>query len=172
DEQATLAQVRAALHTWLVASAGPRDVVYFYFAGHGVLDDHDDGYFVSHDADPQNLHATALPFQEVDSVLSTRLRAALVVMIADACHAGRLGWSSYAASEPSRAAEPLARIGQGDRSFLKLLASRPSEQSYEDEKWNGGHGVFTHTLLEGLGGPADGDHDEIGRATCGKEWRS
>jgi Flp pilus assembly protein TadD len=85
-------------------------------------------------------------------------------MIADACHTGRLGWSSYSPAEPSRAGEPLARIGQGDRSFLKLLASRPSEQSFEDEKWNGGHGVFTHTLLEGLGGDADRDGDRVVRA--------
>jgi uncharacterized caspase-like protein/Flp pilus assembly protein TadD len=165
EEQATLAQVRAALHTWLVASAGPEDVVYFFFAGHSVLDDHDDGYFVTHDADPQNLHATALSYREVDETLSTRVRAALVVMVADACHAGRLGWSTYSASAPNRAAEPLARIGQGDRSFLKLLASRPTERSYEDEKWNGGHGVFTHVLLEGLSGLADTDGDRVIRAS-------
>jgi uncharacterized caspase-like protein/tetratricopeptide (TPR) repeat protein len=164
DGQATLAQIRAALHTWLAGSAGPQDVVYFYFAGHAVLDEHDDGYFVTHDADPQNLHATALPFQEVDSLLSTRLRAAVVVMIADACHTGRLGWSSFSAAAPSRAGEPLGRIGQGDRSFLKLLASRPTEQSFEDEKLSGGHGVFTHTLLEGLSGPADADGDGVIRA--------
>lgn len=172
DEHATLAQIRAALHVWLVASAGPQDVVYFYFAGHGVLDDHDDGYFVTHDADPQNLHATALSFQEVDEALSTRLRAALVVVIADACHTGRLGWSSYSAIAPSRAAEPLARIGQGDRSFLKLLASRPIERSYEDEKWNGGHGVFTHVLLEGLSGQADSDGDRVIRASEAIEYVS
>ena len=165
NEQATLAQVRAALQTWLIASAGPQDVVYVFFACHGVLDDHDDGYFVTHDTDPQNLHATALSFQEVDAALSTRLRAGLVVMIADACHTGRLGWSSYSAAVPSRAAEPLARIGQGDRSFLKLLASRPSERSFEDGQWNGGHGVFTHSLLEGLNGQADADADGVIRAS-------
>ncbi|HWB95238.1 MAG TPA: tetratricopeptide repeat protein [Bryobacteraceae bacterium] len=164
NEQATLAQIRAALHTWLVGSAGPQDVVYFYFAGHGVLDDRDEGYFVTHDADPQNLHATALPFQEVDTVLSTRLRASLVVMVADACHTGRLGWSSYSPAAPILAGEPLAQIGHGDRSFLKLLASRPSERSYEDEKWDGGHGVFTHILLEGLSGQADADGDRVVRA--------
>ena len=165
NEKATLAEVRAALATWLTASAGPQDVVYFYFAGHGVLDDRDDGYFVAHDTDPQNLHATGLSFQEVDAVLSTRLRAGLVVMIADACHTGRLGWSSYSGAGPSRAAEPLARIGQGDRSFLKLLASRPSERSFEDGKWDGGHGVFTHSLLEGLNGQADADGDGMVRAS-------
>lgn len=160
NENATLAEIRAALETWLVASAGPQDIVYVFFAGHGVLDDNDDGYFVAHDSDPQNLHATALAFQDVDRTLSTRLRANLVVLVADACHTGRLGWSTFAPSVPSRAADPLAKIGQGDRSFLKLLSTRPSERSFEDQRFGGGHGVFTQVLLEGLNGAADlnGDH--------------
>ncbi len=164
DEQATLAQVRSALDGWLVQSAQPNDIVYVFFAGHGVLDDHDDGYFVAHDSDPQNLHATALSFQEVDVALSNRIKAGQVVLIADACHAGRLGWSSYAPGIPSRAADSLARIGRSDHSLLKLLATRPSEQSFEDPSWNGGHGVFTGALLDGLNGDADGDGDGMIRA--------
>jgi Flp pilus assembly protein TadD len=160
NQQATLAEIRAAVHTWLVASARPEDVVYFFFAGHGVLDDHDDGYFVAHDSDPQNLHATALSFQEVDRTLSYQLRAKLVILVADACHTGRLGWSSYSPNTPSRAAGPLEKIGQGDRSFLKLLAASPSESSFEDEQWGGGHGVFTHVLLNGLRGEANRDNDD------------
>jgi tetratricopeptide (TPR) repeat protein len=164
NEHATVAGIRAALDTWLVASARPEDIVYVFFAGHGVLDDHDDGYFVAHDSDPQNLHATAIAFQDVDRTLSTRLRANLVVFIADACHTGRLGWSTFVPGTPSRAADPLAKIGQGDRSFLKLLSTRPSELSYEDQKFDGGHGVFTHVLLEALRGAADRDGDHVVRA--------
>ena len=165
NEGATLAEVRAALDTWLVGSAQPQDIVYVFFAGHGVLDDHDEGYFVAHDSDPQNLHATAIAFEDVDQILSTRLRASLVVLLADACHTGRLGWSTYSPGVPSRAADPLARIGQGDRSFLKLLSTRPSEQSFEDTRFGGGHGAFTQALLEGLNGPADRDGDHVIRAS-------
>lgn len=165
NEHATFSEIRAALDTWLVVSARPEDIVYVFFAGHAVLDDHDDGYFVAHDSDPQNLHATAIAFQDVDRILSTRLQANLVVLVADACHAGRLGWSTFAPGIPSRAGDPLARIGQGDRSFLKLLSTRPSELSYEDQRWGGGHGVFTHALLEGLNGQADRDGDHVIRAS-------
>ena len=165
NEQATLSQIRAALHGWLARSTGPQDIAYFFFAGHGVLDDQDQGYFVAHDSDPQNLHATALPFAEVDAALTGRLRANLVVMIADACHTGRLGWSTYQSGGPSRASESLAHMGQGDRSFLKLLGSKPSESSFEDPQLDGGHGVFTHTLLRGLGGDADRDGDHVVRAS-------
>ncbi len=165
NQQATLAQIRAALHNWLVDAARPEDIVYLFFAGHGVVDEQDDGYFVANDSDPQNLHATALSFYEVDRTLSSRLKAGLVVMVVDACHTGRLGWSSYAPDMPSRAAEPLTRIGQGDRSFLKLLATRPSEQSFEAETWDGGHGAFTYSLLQGLRGAADVDGDHVIRAS-------
>jgi Flp pilus assembly protein TadD/uncharacterized caspase-like protein len=161
NDQATLAAVRAALHIWLVNSAGPQDIVYVIFAGHGVLDDHDEGYFVVRDSDPQNLRATGLSFQEVDRTLSSKLRAGLTILVTDACHTGRLGWASYAPGNPIRAADGLAKIGQGDRSFLKLLASSPSERSFEDDQWEGGHGVFTHVLLNGLRGDADRDSDHV-----------
>ncbi|HUQ95782.1 MAG TPA: caspase family protein [Bryobacteraceae bacterium] len=164
NEKATLAAIRAALHAWLVDSTGPEDIVYVFFAGHGVVAEGEEPYFVAHDSDPQNLHATALPFSEMDRALSERLRANLVVLTADACHSGSLGWASYRADDRSKASEPLAHIGKGDRSFLKLLASRPSERSFEDERWNGGQGVFTHIMLEGLRGPADRDSDGFVRA--------
>src|SRR5215831_4836544 len=109
SDQAALASVRAALHTWLVNSAGPQDIVYVFFAGHGVLDDHDEGYFVVRDSDPQNLRATGLSFQEVDRTLSSRLHSAMTILVTDACHTGRLGWASYAPGNPRRAVDPMAR---------------------------------------------------------------
>ncbi|MEO8128813.1 MAG: tetratricopeptide repeat protein [Bryobacteraceae bacterium] len=165
NERATLAAIRASLHTWLVQSAGPEDVVYVFFAGHGVVGEQDEAYFIANDTDPQNLHATGLSFREVDATLSNRLRAGLVMMVADACRSGRLGWSSYGPDIPSRAGAPMAAIGQGDRSFLRLLASRASERSFEDERWGGGHGVFTYTLLEGLRGKGHTDASQPIRAS-------
>jgi uncharacterized caspase-like protein len=165
NEQATLAGVRAALHTWLVQSVKPGDIVYFFVAGHAVLDENEEGYFVAHDSDPQNLHATGRSFGEVDRVLSERLRAGLVVLVADACHTGRWGWSSYEPQSLSQSVEPLSRIGRIDRSFLKLLASSPGERSFEDSAWGGGHGVFTYSLLEGLSGEADRDGDRAVRVS-------
>jgi Flp pilus assembly protein TadD len=117
-----------------------------------------EGYFVAHDSDPQNLHATGLAFKEVDRVLSDQIRAKQIVLLADACHAGSIGWTGDPSS-PSRAAGVLESIGRGDRSILKLLASRSNEQSFEDGRWDGGHGVFTFALLRGLRGGADRDKD-------------
>ena len=41
-----------------------------------------------------------------------------------------------------------------------LTSAEAAESSLEDERWGGGHGVFTHYLLEGIRGHADGFGDE------------
>src|SRR5436190_11072932 len=154
EDSATIAGVRAALHNWLPRSAGPNDVVYLFFAGHAVVAERDESYFVAHDSDPQNLHATALSFKEVNDTLTNKLRAATVVLLADACHAGGIGWTSDP-SLPSQAQQSFESLGAKDRAFVKLLASRPSERSFEDERWGGGHGVFTYSVLTALRGAAE-----------------
>ena len=143
EKRASVAAIRASLDTWLPQSAGPADIVYLYLAGHGVVAERGEGYFLASDSDPQNLHATAISFREIGDRVSRGLRASLVVLFADACHSGALGQSA------DRASDALGAIG-GDRAMLKILASRASEQSFEDERWDGGHGVFTYALLKGL----------------------
>ena len=164
DSTATVAGVRAALHTWLARSAGPNDVVYLFFAGHAVVAERGESYFVAHDSDPQNLHATGVSFEEVNDTLTNKVRAATVVLLADACHAGGIGWTSDP-SVPSTAQKSFDALGTKDRAFLKLLASRPSERSFEDERWGGGHGVFTYSILTALRGAGERDRDGFVRVS-------
>jgi Flp pilus assembly protein TadD len=138
--------------------------VYLFFAGHAVVAERNEGYFVAHDSDPQNLHATGLSFREVNDMLSSKLRAGTVVLLADACHAGGIGWTSDPAA-PSQAQGALEALGAKDRAFLKLLASRPSERSFEDERWGGGHGVFTFSVLTALRGAAERERDGFVRVS-------
>ena len=90
NEGATVSAVRASLSEWLPAVAGARDVVYLYLAGHGVRDEAGHAYFVAHDTDPQNLHATGISFRELNAAIS-RMKAQMVVVVADSCHSGNLG---------------------------------------------------------------------------------
>jgi uncharacterized caspase-like protein len=69
-----------------------------FFAGHGVVEGERDGYLLAYDSDPQNLYATTLPISELDRIITERLRARVVVLMADACHAGRIGWTSRGAA--------------------------------------------------------------------------
>ena len=71
-----------------------------------------------------------------------------------------IGISRCKNAAPSRAQPAIEAIAP-DRALLKLLASRPSEQSFEDERWDGGHGVFSYALLRGLSGAADREPDGI-----------
>jgi uncharacterized caspase-like protein/tetratricopeptide (TPR) repeat protein len=164
NQEATLAAVRTALGTWLARSAEPEDSVYVFFAGHGVVEGDRDGYLLAHDSDPQNLYATALSVDELNKVISERLRTRLVVLITDACHAGRLGLASRGVEDKILVNRFLDEVGKTGQGVFRLLASRPDELSYEDKRWGGGHGVFTNFLLEGLRGRADRDGDGVVRA--------
>jgi uncharacterized caspase-like protein len=44
---------------------------------------------------------------------------------------------------------------------LVLTASRVYEPSQERPDWGGGHGIFTYSVLRGLKGEADVDHDGV-----------
>ncbi|MCZ2146550.1 MAG: caspase family protein [Bryobacterales bacterium] len=165
EENATLSAMRTALGTWLARSAEPGDVVYVFFAGHGVTEGERDGYLLGHDSDPQDLYATALPISELDKIITERIRARTVVLLVDACHAGNIGWSARGAAEQALISRYLDEIGDKGRGVLRLLASRADERSFESEEFGGGHGAFTHFLLEGLQGKADRNSDGVVRAT-------
>lgn len=164
NQEATLAAVRTALGTWAARSAEPEDSVYIYFAGHGVVEGDRDGYLLTYDSDPQNLYATALSIEELNKVISERLRTRLTVLITDACHSGRLGLASRGVEDKILINRFLDEVGKSGQGVFRLLASRPDELSYEDKRWGGGHGVFTNFLLEGLRGRADRDADGVVRA--------
>lgn len=159
NQEATVSAVRTAIGTWLVRSAEPDDIIYIFFAGHGVVESDTEGYLLAHDSDPQNLYATALQIAELDRVITQRLHARSVVLIADACHAGQIGWASRGAAERALITSYLDEVGKSGAGVFRLLATRANERSFEDARWGGGHGAFTYFLLEGLKGKADRDKD-------------
>lgn len=165
EENATLSAVRTSLGTWLARSAEPADVVYVFFAGHGVTEGGREGYLLGYDSDPQDLYSTAISVSELDKIVTERIRARTVVLLVDACHAGHLGWASRGPAEQVLVSRYLDEIGRRGQGVFRLLASRADERSYEGEQWGGGHGAFTHFLLEGLRGKADRDADGFVRAT-------
>jgi len=86
-----------------------------------------------------------------------------VILIADACHSGQLGWTSRGLADDIMINRYLEEIGKSGKGVFRLLASRQDQRSYEGKNWGGGHGVFTWFLLEGLGGKADIDKDGVVR---------
>src|SRR5204862_7642678 len=89
----------AALHTLLAETmpglVGPDDRVLFYFAGHGIAADGDDGpagYLVPADADPADVK-TLIPMAALqDALLALPCRHLLLIL--DCCFSGAFKWAS------------------------------------------------------------------------------
>jgi hypothetical protein len=162
DEQATARQVRHAMFEFL-ARADRDDLVVIFFSGHGMPQAASDNFFMlCHDTQPGRLASTSFPMWDIDTALRRFVRAQRVVVFADACHAGAI-----AAPPGTRAGldnpvhQYLRQLALAQAGRLIFTASEARELSHESDKWGGGHGAFTHFLLEGLNGAADANNDRI-----------
>ncbi len=142
------------------------DTIYIYIAGHGFINRRGIGYFIPSDGDLKVPAATAVPFSSIKELIDLGLaHAKNRILITDICHSGRIG------PEKSQLAEKIQnlinaeflKLGEGaGGTFLNLLASRPSEPSWESDEL--GHGVFTYALLEALNGKGGTDAQKLVRA--------
>jgi tetratricopeptide (TPR) repeat protein len=91
--------------------------------------------------------------QSIIQTLSTK-KNVQVVVIADACRSGKL-----AGSEIGGAQATAKILSDQFANEVKILSCQPNESSVEGPGWNGGHGVFTYFLIDGLTGLADRNDD-------------
>lgn len=171
NEQATTGNVTKALRTFLKKPA-QEDIVLLYFSGHGTPDSDrpDHVYFVTHDTDPQDISGTALPMREVEWCLTNYLNAKRVILLADTCHSGALGGGGRRSLEPVARAQVsnyLTLLAKSNPGTAMLMSAEPTEVSLEGEEWGGGHGAFTHYLLEAMNGKADSGNPD-GVVTVGE----
>lgn len=139
---------------------GIGDVNLLFLAGHGVMDDRMNFFFMAADSDPKTLRATAV---SKDDILHTirNLKGARIVML-DACHSGG-GIDPGNRADMSRAINELADQSLG----VQMFASSQGRQ-YSEERGEWGNGAFTKAMLEGLSGKADSQNlgsieaDELG----------
>jgi uncharacterized caspase-like protein len=161
NEQATTAALRSAFLTFLKARPGPNDTVYILIAGHGTVDE-SGAYILTYDSDPGNLAGTALPMAELHSVVEEALsKVGHVILLADVCRAATIEGQKTAALGGA-----VEQIGEAPGELLGLMAARPKELSFEGPEFGGGHGAFTWSVLKGLEGAADSNHD--GFVTAGE----
>jgi len=166
NQQATQRNIRQVLGDFLRQKALSDDEVIIYYAGHGTTepDQSAEGgvakYLVPWDADPQSLFSTAIPMEEIDRVFG-RLAARKILMIQDTCFSGGAGGRTFLAKGFSVRAATLTdkflqELTQKEGRMI-LTASDVNQVSQEDPAL--GHGIFTHYLLEALGGAGDLDAD-------------
>jgi tetratricopeptide (TPR) repeat protein/uncharacterized caspase-like protein len=156
DKFATSEAITGALKKTILR-ARPGDSVIFYFAGHGDVEDTafstlEPAMLLGSNARGNNLGegygyeaAGALRVYELKGMFDklTTHKRVTVIAIVDACHSGHFF------DNRSRVADWVTQGLQG-ATTLVLLSTKPGSLSREDEKWGGGHGVFTWYLLEGL----------------------
>lgn len=160
NAQATNANICAGL-SWLMDNSAEGDVAIIYFSGHGDVESKTRsqlGFLLSWDSPPVNYAAGAVHLyylQEVVATLSLDNKAK-VMLVTDACHAGKLAGSSVGGSQAT--ASNLARQFAQE---VKILSCQPNEYSNEGTRWGGGRGVFSWHLVNGLYGMADQNGDQV-----------
>lgn len=173
NEQATLAAMQKAMKSF-VTQAGPDDLMIIFIATHGSPDPFapQNLYFVAHDTDVDRMPETAFAMKDFKRLLDSNVRARRMVLLVDTCHSAGLTGSR---GETSRGignnlvnlyAEKLLYLEEGK---AVITASDVNETSQESPRWGGGHGAFTHFLLEGMRGMADANVDLV--VTLGELFR-
>jgi len=161
DADATGAAMREALFVFL-QQADWDDLVVIYYAGHGAPDPNrqDNLYLLPTDSDLSRLAATGFPMWDVKTALRRQIASERVLVIADACHsAGTADGDTVGGGEANAIAGGFAQLFSPSRRLM-MTAADTDEFSLEDSRW-GGHGVFTHFILDGLEGAGDYDGDGI-----------
>ncbi|MBK8556505.1 MAG: tetratricopeptide repeat protein [Lewinellaceae bacterium] len=161
NQDATAGHIAEALDA-LLERAKQGDKVVIYFSGHGDVERKtvtQPGFLLAWDA-PSRVYmgggTYSLAFlQEIVTTLSTQ-NLANVVVITDACHAGKLSGSQIGGAQLTSAS-----LARQYASEVKILSCQPNEFSLEGEQWGGGHGCFSYNLIDGLYGLADRNSDGI-----------
>jgi hypothetical protein len=164
----------------LARDAERKDIILFYFSGHGALNTVDQQlYLCFPETNLDNLAGTALNVPDLLEQLKN-ISASRQVVILDACHSGTissrlqdkgsyavLSRSSSETAPPEEIPEPslsdefetvLHRYSTStSKDFYALLSCSPGQRSYELREIQ--HGVFTYWLIQGLGAVSDASSD-------------
>lgn len=151
---------KAALERYLfyeLKKAGKNDAVFLFLSGHGAIDPKhaDQFYFLTYDADPDALEATAVNMTGLRFL--KQLDCPRVVLVADACHAGGFSkWRTKAAVAPIK---KFVSDFSSSSGRVIVTSSRSDEYSLEMPKMR--NSLFTHYFLHGLKGAADRNNDGV-----------
>ena len=154
NRDATDRKIKGAIGKWLGNQAKLEDTVIIYYAGHGAPEG-DNTYWVTHNADINDLYTTALNNNEIAGMLA-RVRAKRTITFLDSCYSA----ATVLRDDKSRAViKTIPWNKYSGEGRVTISASDGKQDSLELEEYQ--HGVFTYFLLKGLKGGADANHDGI-----------
>lgn len=151
NEAATKRKITIALRSWL-SKAGPDDQVILFWAGHGYADPEDPEkvYLATYDTDLA-IPVTGYRMDEVRRALE-EIGPKNIVLLADTCHAGKL----ITRSSNKRGISIVANVKNQKvpKGWIFMVGADTDRQAIEHTTWT--NGAFTHSLIQGLNGAADG----------------
>jgi hypothetical protein len=147
--QPTRSEILSTL-TSIAQTADESDFLLFYFSGHGIAQG-GEAFLLPSDVHYTAVTDTAVSLTRVKRIIQDSAARAKIIIL-DACHSG-----AQIGKSPSRMTKEFARHVFDEAEGLAILSSCTQRQvSWEwPEK---GQSVFTHYLLQGLGGEADFQH--------------
>lgn len=148
DESATKTNIKRAMKE-IFWKAGPNDLVFMYFSGHGLK-----GSFLPIDFDGSH---NKLRHEEVVEILD-RSPAKYKLCIADACHSGSL-MAFKGDTGPGVFGDYYSSLANAKAGTALIMSSKSDETSLESSGLR--QGVFTHFLIRGMKGEADRDNNNI-----------
>jgi hypothetical protein len=147
DDKATTYNIETAINN-LIKRTIEDDVVMLFFSGHGVQEN-GNGYFLSNDAETDNIRSSALKFTDIIEVIGALVdRNCKIIVFFDACHAGGL-----------RSTKSMPSIQFVCPGSVIYNSSTATQESLESKKYP--NGVFTAALIEALKGKAKGEDGHI-----------
>jgi WD40 repeat protein len=134
----------------------PQDAVLIYLAGHGE-NINDKWYFIPHELTyperEEDVKAKGISSDELSGYMKN-IKAQKILMLIDACKSG-------AVLIAFRGFEDRKALSQLSRSTGVHIVAASTKDQFAAEVKELGHGVFTYTLLEGLGGKAAGKGEAV-----------
>jgi hypothetical protein len=151
--EATQRNIMIALESWLT-KAGPNDQIILFWAGHGFPDPEDPEkvYFACYDTDI-SIPVTGYRMDKVRAALEEK-KSKNVILLADTCHAGKLITRGERGISIIPQIEKMQREQKIPNGWVFMVAADTDRQAIEHTSWT--NGAFTHSLIKGLSGEADG----------------
>lgn len=155
NQEATAEAIKEAIGNWLAHSATENDTVTIYFSGHGIAEsEYGEAYLLAYDSDAKSPYATGVSLREISYSISRRLKAARILIIADAVRKDYFD-ADIVGDTPSKIfSTAFNQLSQWRGGIATVLANSPGEYSREGQKWDS-HGVFTKYLVEAINSGVD-----------------
>lgn len=158
NKDATTGKIAAAMD-WILAESKPADKAILYFSGHGDVEKmtkFQRAFWLTFDTPARVYMAGAFALTSVQDIISTLSENDVqVVLIVDACRAGKMVGNALQGSQAT------AALMKEFTNEIKILGCQPNEYSHEGIQWGGGRGVFSYHLIDALYGFADRDGDDM-----------